>query len=54
MWDGYSAQVVDLYNSPGVQEFWAIRKHQFSPDFDAYLVSQSAAVEARPMYGADE
>ena len=52
MWDGYSAQLVDLYNNDGVQEYWAIRKHQFSPDFDSYLTSKAAAVEAKPMYGA--
>ena len=53
MWDGYSLQLNDLYNNVGVQEYWAIRKHQFSPDFDSFLISQSSALEARPMYGSD-
>lgn len=53
MWNGYSLQLIDLYNNVGVQEYWAIRKHQFSRDFDSFLVSQSSAIEARPMYGAD-
>ena len=53
MWDGYSLQLNDLYNNVGVQEYWAIRRHQFSRDFDSFLVSHSSAIEAKPMYGAD-
>jgi hypothetical protein len=53
MWDGYEAQMIDLYNNKGVREYWAIRKHQFSREFDSFLTSRTTAVEARPMYRAD-
>ena len=53
MWDGYEAQMIDLYNNVGVREYWAIRKHQFSSDFDSFLVSRTSAVEAKPMYRVD-
>ena len=53
MWDGYKTQLIDLYDNEGVREYWAIRKHQYSDDFDSYLVSQASMVEAKPMYRND-
>ena len=53
MWDGYAAQLNDLYNNEGVREYWALRKHQFSDEFAAFLESQSSTVEAKPMYRVD-
>ena len=53
MWDGYMAQMFDLYNNEGVREYWAIRKHQFADEFEAYVESQSSMVEAKPMYRID-
>ena len=54
MWDGYNAQLIDLFNNDGVREYWAIRKHQFSDEFDSYLLSQSELIEARPMYRIEQ
>ena len=53
MWDGYTAQLIDLYDNDGVREYWALRKHQFSDEFDSFLESQSSMVEAKPMYRID-
>jgi len=53
MWDGYSAQLFDLYANVGVQEYWEIRKHQFSDEFCAFLNSQSTTVDSKPMYRTD-
>ena len=53
VWEGYEAQMIDLYANVGVQEYWAIRRHQFSSEFDSFLVSRTAAVGAKPMYGVD-
>ena len=53
MWNGYMAQMFDLYNNEGVREYWAIRKHQFADEFQSYLESHSAKYEAKPMYGLD-
>ena len=47
------AQMFDLYNNEGVREYWAIRKHQFADEFEAYVESQSSMVEAKPMYRID-
>ena len=50
MWDGYEAQLVDLFNNKGVREYWEMRKHQFSDEFDSFLIGKCSTTEARPMY----
>ena len=33
LWAGWQRQFGDLFGYPGIQEIWAIRRHQFSDEF---------------------
>jgi hypothetical protein len=50
MYDAWMVQLVDLHGNVGVQEYWSIRKHQFTPEFVAYLDRTLAAVPSKDMY----
>ena len=50
MYDAWMVQLVDLHGNVGVQEYWSIRKHQFTPTFVAYLDRMLADVPPKVMY----
>lgn len=53
MYDGYLRQLLDLYATEGAQEYWAIRKHQFTDEFGRYLDEQCESYNSRSMYGGE-
>ncbi|MFT5501350.1 MAG: hypothetical protein ACI88G_001487 [Woeseiaceae bacterium] len=50
MYDAWMVQLIDLHGNTGVQEYWSIRKHQFTPEFVTYLDQALAAVAPKDMY----
>ncbi len=53
MYEGYVRQLLDLYATQGAQEFWAIRKHQFTDEFNEYLDEQYESFSPSSMYGGE-
>ena len=37
IWTGFTSQLHDLFSYQGVMEVWAIRKHQFSEEFQQFV-----------------
>ncbi len=37
IWSSYSQVLTDLYQTPGIRDFWEQRRHYFSDDFRVYL-----------------
>ena len=43
-------QLIDAFGNPGAKEYWALRKHQFTPEFAEYIDSTVVEVSPRDMY----
>ena len=44
IWEGMLIQLTDYIGTDGAKKFWALRKHQFSPDFRSFVDNLEAAV----------
>ncbi len=53
IFDSWMIQFIDLFDNPGVREYWVLRKHQFSADFVSYFDEQLATVTPSQMYSAE-
>ena len=51
--EGWFLQYMDLHANPGVQEFWEIRKHQYSADFVRFLEDRIGQRTAKPLYTSE-
>ena len=52
LFEGWLLQYLDLHANPGVAEFWSMRKHQYSPEFVAYIGERSIGRVALPLYSS--
>lgn len=43
IWRGFERQVTEVVSLPGVQEWWSLRRHWFSDDFQSFLDEKIAA-----------
>ncbi len=50
LWAGWQKQFADLFGYPGIQEYWAIRRHQFSEEFCELVDKLIAGGESEPLY----
>jgi hypothetical protein len=50
LFSGWFLQYLDLHANPGVKQFWAIRKHQYSTEFVAFLEKRIAGSDSKPLY----
>jgi hypothetical protein len=48
IWRGFERQVQEVASLPGVQEWWAARRHWFSDDFQEFLDATIASGPQRP------
>jgi len=54
MWSGWMRQYRDLFGYPGIQEVWALRRNQFSPEFCEFVEGEMIGRASTPLYAADE
>ena len=52
IFDAWLIQTMDLFAQKGPGEYWAIRRHQFNPQFVKFLEAELAANKPKPMYPA--
>ena len=50
MYEGYQLQLLDTFGNTGVQEYWALRKHQFSSEFVSYIDGRLESYTVKQMY----
>jgi len=50
IWWGWSKVLTDIYQTPGIRNFWKLRRHYFSNDFRAYLETDLFVREPSPEY----
>ena len=50
LFNGWLTQYLDLHANPGVEEFWEIRRHQFSEDFVAFVDGKVGDRRAKKLY----
>jgi hypothetical protein len=50
LFDAWLVQTLDLFAQKGPREYWAIRGHQFNPEFVAFFEAKMAASKPKPMY----
>lgn len=50
IFESWMTQLTDLFGQPGVQEYWAMRAHQFTPEFVEFLEVELTANKSKPMY----
>ena len=50
LFEGWIIQYLDLHANPGVQEYWGMRKHQFSDQFVEFIANKAKTVVASPLY----
>ena len=50
LWAGWQNQFADLFGYPGIQEYWAIRRHQFSEEFCELVDKLIASEASEPLY----
>ena len=50
LWTANAGFMRDAHALPGVREVWAIRRHNFTPRFQAYYETYTAAGEAKPLF----
>ena len=53
LFDSWLGQLVDLFGNEGVREYWAVRKHNFSIDFNSFVEQKVAEGTPRSMYSSD-
>lgn len=51
VWKANMRILRDTRVMPGAQEVWAVRRHLFTPDFQAFYDTDLPGEEARPLYG---
>lgn len=50
IFDAWLIQLLDLFAQPGTLEYWAMRRHQFTPEFVDFLEAKMATNKPKPMY----
>jgi len=50
LWRTFRHALLDLLSQPGQQEWWALRRHWFEDDFQAYVDSALELGEGKPMH----
>ena len=50
LFEGWFVQYLDLLANKGAQEFWKLRKHQYTSEFAEYLDNRMAKHESKPLY----
>ena len=50
MFNSWCRQLMDLHANKGVQEFWEIRKHQYTADFVEFIDNSIASSSPKPLY----
>ncbi len=50
LWAGWQKRFADLFGYPGIQEYWAIRRHQFSEEFCELADELMASGHSTPLY----
>jgi hypothetical protein len=53
VWKANMRILRDTRPLPGAKEVWAIRRHLFTPDFQAFYEAEVPGEEARPLYDVD-
>lgn len=48
--DSWTTQLADLFGNQGPSEYWELRKHNFSPEFVAYVDNEIAKSKTALMY----
>ena len=43
IWRGFERQIIEVTSLPGVQEWWAVRRHWFSDEFQTFMDETIAA-----------
>ncbi len=51
IWKGFKTQLSDLFSYQGVRDFWAIRKHHFSDEFQVFVSQLTSAASSKNIYG---
>lgn len=51
MWDGFAAQVRDMFSYPGFREMWQVRGHQFSAEFREFVKDMVQEQRSSAAYG---
>jgi len=46
----WTTQLIDLFGNQGARDYWKLRKHNFSPDFVAYVEQEVAKSTPSRMY----
>ena len=50
LFEGWIVQYLDLHANAGVQEYWLMRKHQFSNEFTEFIEQRSGTDQVKPLY----
>ena len=50
IFDAWLLQTMDLFVQKGPREYWALRSHQFNPEFVRFFEEKLAANKPKPMY----
>ena len=50
IFDPWMIQLLDLFAQEGAREYWALRRHQFSPEFVEFFEAELADSAPKPMY----
>lgn len=54
LWAGWQRQFTDLFGYPGIQELWAVRRHQFNDEFCELVDNLIASGQSKSLYPISE